>query len=281
VIEPLNGSTPRPAWCLSRRALDELLRDRAVGAGVVVRQPVGVRRVEYRADDVRVSLSDGGAVVADAAVHADGAGRHDPAGPTPTADGIVGFKCHYRPADAVHGVRIRSCAGAYVGTVGVEGGLATCALVAHKRVVARAGGDADAFVEELWPGWDRERRESPWLSCGVARSPYTEPGHARSVRLGNAAAAVDPVGGEGIGLAVWSAGAFADAFERTGDLMLAKRTLARAYRRRLRVRRWACRGAAEALMRPAVISAAWPLIAAGGDGPGVMGAWYRLSGKPG
>ncbi len=273
--------TPREAWCVSRRTLDEVLRDRAHDAGVDIRQPASVRSVDYHDDHAALTLATGDTLTTDAVLHADGLARHDPAGPTPMAKGIVGFKCHYRPAKPVIGVRMRTAPGAYIGTVGVEGGLATCALVARSSVVKHHAGDADALVRALWPAWDPALRESDWLSCGVARSPYTEPGHPRSVRLGNAAAAVDPVGGEGIGLALWSAATFADAFDRTRDLARAKQALATAYRQRLRARRWSCRFAAEALMHPGLVRAAWPLLARRGEGTAALALWYRASGKPG
>ncbi len=277
----LEWRTPKDAWCLSRRTLDEILRDRALETGVDIHQPAAVRSVDYRDDAVTLTLVSGDTLTADAVIHADGLARHDPAGPTPMAKGIVGFKCHYRPAAPVAGVRMRAARHAYIGTVAVESGLATCALVARSSLVKHHAGDADALVRALWPHWDPARRESDWLSCGVARSPYTEPGHARSVRLGNAAAAVDPVGGEGIGLALWSAATFADAFEGTRDLARAKHTLAAAYRKRLRTRRWSCRFAAEALMHPGLVRAAWPLLARRGEGTAALALWYRASGKPG
>ena len=275
----IDWPTPRAAWCLSRKALDDVLVAKARSLGVDVHQPCAVRRVEYGEDGVVVH-TDVGPVDAMCAVHADGVGRHCPAGATPMGAGIVGFKCHYRPAGGgVAGVRMRAARGAYIGTIGVEDGLATCALVARGSLVKQHSSNADALVRDAWPAWDPERRETDWLSCGVARSRYIEPGHARSVRLGNAAAAVDPIGGEGIGLALWSAREFAAAFR--GDLGATKRRLAAAYRNRLLTRRWACRGAAEALMRPGLIRAVWPVLGRRGEGSAAMGVWYRLSGKPG
>ncbi|MEM1186396.1 MAG: FAD-dependent monooxygenase [Planctomycetota bacterium] len=274
----IEWSTPRPAWCLSRKALDELLRNRAIALGVNVDQPVTVRGVDWQDNCAIVSANETEQGF-DFVVHADGLGRLDEERSTPMAPGIVGFKCHYRPDRTVDGVRMRACAGAYVGTVGVEDGLATCALVADARLVKGFGSRTDAMLASLWPDWDPSCRETDWLSCGVARSRYTEPGHPRSVRLGNAAAAVDPVGGEGIGLALWSARVFVDAFD--GNLAEAKRTLASAYRDRLRVRRWACRVAAESLMRPKLMRALLPVLGRRGEGSAAMGLWYRLSGKPG
>lgn len=285
-----------PAWVLSRMTLDALLADRARGAGAEVVQPGVVREVEYpegeNAGDggdggggawrpVRVRLADRG-LAAEFVVHADGSGRLDPAGRVPEARGVLGHKCHVRldalPERERRGVRMRAGAGAYVGTVAVEGGLATLALVAGAGLLKAERGDADAMAARLWPAFRPEWRATAWKTSAVPRSGYIEPGHAASVRLGNAAAAVDPVGGEGIGLALWSAWVFCAALPpgdawTPGALAHAKARLAGAYRRRLRWRRPACRLAAETLMRPRLVHAAWPAIAA------AMGPWSALSGK--
>ncbi len=285
---------PRSAWALSRAALDHELLALAKTAGASVVQPASVRDVEYLDGGVRVRLAAGEAIDADLVVHADGSGRHDPAGPTPLRDGFVGLKCHLRvPAPladatvgACRGVTIRACRGAYVGTIAVEGGLATCALVAQSALVRSFGGDQDGLLTSLWPAFDASWREGPWLSCGVARSRYIEPGHARSLRIGNAAGAVDPIGGEGIGLALWSAWTLADVLEpgidARGSLDAAALARARArfaalYRGRLRTRLPACAVSSWALVRPGLIAALWPLVSRPRV---VLAPWYRLSGKP-
>lgn len=273
-------TTPAPAWALSRATLDTLLLDRARAAGVVVRQPEAVRRVDHAESSVRVHLGSGGVIEADLAVHADGRGRHDPAGPTPIDGSVLGRKCHLDIPDGVEGVTMRSAGGAYVGTITVERGRSTVALVVRKDLVARHRGDGDALLAALWPAYDAGWRTGGWTSCPVPRSGYVEPGAARSVRLGNAAGAVDPVGGEGIGLALWSARTFGRSWAARGGLdalEAIKADLGRAYRRRLRVRLPVCRLTASALMRPRLVRAAWPALAV----PGLsLGAWYRLSGKP-
>src|SRR6185295_3296844 len=105
-------------------------------------------------------------------------------------------------------------------------------------------------------------RTSEWKPCGIARSGHVRPGHPRSMRIGNAAGAVDPIGGEGIGLALWS-GTLLGSLLATSkldapSLAACERRLRRAYRARLRVRAMACRGSAELLMRPRLLSALWP-----------------------
>jgi 2-polyprenyl-6-methoxyphenol hydroxylase-like FAD-dependent oxidoreductase len=286
--------TPSAAWALSRRSLDTLLVERAAQAGVEVRQPTKVHAVRYGDERVELTLADGGVEVADAVVHADGSGRHDPAGPTPMIEGVVGHKCHLRLPESgpesgsgsgfvgAGAVGMRAGPGAYVGTIRVEGGLSTVALVAGRRHIARHRGDADAMLAALWPGFDPAWREGNWLSCGVARSKYIEPGHPHSVRLGNAAGAVDPVGGEGIGLGLWAGASFAELLgERAEEagLARAKQELARAYRERLRWRRVSCGFGAGVLMRPSLVRALWPML---GVAPGLtIRPWYRMTGKPG
>lgn len=273
---------PAPAWTLSRRSLDDLMLERARAVGVRIEQPARAQSVAYTDAGATISLADDRRVVARLVFHADGSGRHDPAGPTPMRAGVIGMKCHYRPHAPVVGVRMRSAPGVYIGTVQVEAGEATCAMTVSSRLAAEFKGDADALLSSLWPEWSAGRRSTDWLSCGVAGSPYIAPGHPRSFRLGNAAAAVEPVGGEGIGMALWSGWTLASicASVGIGSVMdepgRAQHAFAAAYRSRLRFRRPACSIAAWALARPGLVGAAWPLLAV----PGALRSWYRLSGKP-
>lgn len=273
---------PTSAWALSRSRLDGLLVDRACRAGVRVLQPMRVAAVESRDDGVSLRLADGSCVDADLVVHADGSGRLDPAGPTPMARGLVGHKCHLRLAEPITSVRMRAGRGGYVGLIGVEGGLATVALAARRGLIASARGDADAMLAGLWPGYDRRWRVSDWLACGIARSGYVPPGHPRSFRIGNAAGAVDPIGGEGIGLGLWAGVTLGGliAAARPGGVESCRglqRRFARVYRRRLRWRRGACRVGAELLMRPRLVRAAWPVL---GWPAATIQPWYALTGKP-
>ncbi|MGP1309140.1 MAG: NAD(P)/FAD-dependent oxidoreductase [Phycisphaerales bacterium] len=283
--------TPRPAWSLSRASLDDLLLNAAREAGAEVFQPATVRSVDYADDGVRITLTDAEPLLAHAVLHADGSGRFDLGGRSTTArPGVLGVKCHFRPPpDApIRGVRMRACPGAYVGTVGVEDGLATCAMTVREGIVSRfvrdpahaAKNDAlDAMTRVLWPGFARSERVTSWLTCGVAGAAYREAGHPRSFRVGNAAAAVEPVGGEGIGLALWSGATLGRTFE-PGNLVRTQRAYAHAYRARVRVRRPACRLVAEALMRPSLVRAAWPALESPGAGDALLRAFWTLSGKP-
>lgn len=270
---------PTAAWVLSRRSLDEAMVGKAIETGAMVIQPARVERVEYAEAEVRVHLADGRVIAADVVVHADGSGRHDPAGAVPARPGVVGLKCHLRlPVDqAVRGLRMRAGHGAYVGFVGVEGGEATVALVTSNELLRRHEADRDALLRSLWPVYKATWRTSEWLACPVAGSGYVTPGHARSFRIGNCAAAVEPVGGEGIGLALW-AGRTLAAELHPDDLGLTDARFAQMYRERVRWRRPACRLASIAMVRPALVRRLMPLL---GAAPGLtIRPWYALTGKP-
>lgn len=271
---------PRTAWALSRGALDSLLLRRACEAGASVVQPACVRRVEYADSAVRVFHSEQDATEADIVIHADGSGRHDPAGPVPNCRDLIGLKCHFSNA-AIGDIRMVAARGAYIGTIRVESALSTCALVARKCLLAANSGDIDAMVRALDPTFDAATREGHWLACPVPRSRYITPGHPRSFRIGNAAAAVDPVGGEGIGLAIWAGSSLARllANSPTPDLPTLRKVhfvFAHDYRARLRFRFTACRAAAAMLCHPQLVrylpsqSKFFSIL---------TGAWYSLTGK--
>jgi menaquinone-9 beta-reductase len=275
--------SPGAGWSLGRATLDTLLRDKAMAAGAAVRQPAAVRRVRYTDACVTIELASGKHLEADLVIHADGRARHDPADATPLAPNLLAYKCHLRfPGLEEETVAIRSCPGAYVGTIAIEGNLATCALVC-RRALAREFPDTDDLLLHIWPTYRRAWRKSGWSACGLPRSRYVRPGHPRSLRIGNAAAAVDPVGGEGIGLALWSGAHVAKLWEQLqpdttdpGSLLRLQRDLALAYDARLRTRLPACQLAAWILMRPHLVRALWPLAHV----PGLtFKPFYRLTGK--
>ncbi|MEM1166355.1 MAG: FAD-dependent oxidoreductase [Planctomycetota bacterium] len=290
---------PRPAWVLSRRALDAALCEEAGRAGVEVRQPARVERVVYHDACAEVWLASGEVIRASCVMHGDGRGRFDhPSGPGVTASraGVVGLKCHVRaPGDVPTSTLVMHAArGGYFGVIGVEGGEATVAMVVRDRLVrARvSSGSRDEAIDRvmhgLAPATSSYERVGPWMACPVAGSRYRAGGHVRSVRLGNAAGAVEPVGGEGIGLALWSGatagGLLGEGWREDGRLDAGRLASVWArfgalYRERLRWRLPACRVAASILERPALAGVLLPMLGVADARP--LGVWYRLTGKPG
>ncbi|MEN0019532.1 MAG: lycopene cyclase family protein [Planctomycetota bacterium] len=279
----MTWSMPKPAWVLSRATLDAELLQRAREAGVDVREKCGVAAVEHDADAVLVRLRGGEDVRAKCVVHADGSGRLDAAGPTKVDRHVLGLKCHMRIAGGVQGLAMRAAGGAYAGLVGIEGGLATCALVARTLLVRKFGNDHDALLAAIWPRLADAERVGNWMTSPVPRAMYRRASWLRSFRIGNAGAALDPVGGEGIGNALFAGKTLAASLMEHGvqetGLQRAQAELAEAYRKRFRLRMAACRAAACTLMRPGL---AVPLVAAlslpGLASVGVW-PWYALTGK--
>jgi menaquinone-9 beta-reductase len=280
----------RPAWSLSRETLDTLLLQHAVALGTRVLQPEVVRSVMYERQQVCLQLG-GGELGALCVVHADGSGRHDPAGPTPLHQGVIGAKTHFRlnsPLDGaleLHGFSLAPlsagrCTGAfgrgYFGLVEVERGLANLAMVVDRSLIGSFAGDFDALLTQIWPGACHASRVSAWHSSPVAASGYVHPGHCRSFRIGNAAAAVEPVGGEGIGLALW-AGSLLGRTLALDNWPGTQQAFALAYRQRLRWRRPVCRVMAAILSHPGLLATFGPLLS---HRPGLaLAPLYRLSGK--
>lgn len=278
----ISWELPAPGWALSRAALDSALLELARERGVTILQPSTVRDVAYEESGVEIQLADGTAHRADLVIHADGTGRHDPAGPISHDARFVAAKCHFHASSITPGrVGIRAAPGAYIGTIRVEDGLGTCALVAHRDLVRASKGDFNALLDQAWPAREWTGRPA-WAACPLARSAYVRPGDGRSFRIGNAAAAVDPIGGEGISSALWSG-------SRLGTLLAAApkldgtaldglhRRFAQEYRRRLRTRLPSCRAAAWASMHPALVRLCWPVL---GRPAIAIRPWYRLTGKP-
>jgi len=284
---PLSWRMPRPGWSLSRAALDHRLLDEAEAAGVHV--DFGVRVQKLFCHDERVIVrADLGELRARIAIHADGSGRLDPAGPTPARRGVLGLKCHVR-TDLPMASTLRLggfCTHAgrgYFGLLGVEAGRATLAMVVDRTVVGACAGKLDRLLELASPTRDAPigTRCSAWWSCPVARGGARRSGHPRSFRIGNAAAAVEPIGGEGIGLALWAGDRLGAALDPRAD-MPRLRQLQRSFRRscngRLRGRRPVCRLGAALLARPRVVRAAGRLSA---RHPALLlWTFYRLTGKP-
>jgi 2-polyprenyl-6-methoxyphenol hydroxylase-like FAD-dependent oxidoreductase len=267
---------PAPAWSLARETLDTLLQRKALASGAQL-LTASVRSAAYHDTHATLTLSTGETLTFDVLIHADGKGAHDPARPTPLAPNLIAHKCHLRiPAFNDAAVSMRICPGAYIGAIAIAPNHHTCALVCTRGLTRRYP-NTDDLLTQLWPDYRARWRTGTWHACGVPRSRYIAPGHPRSFRIGNAAAAVDPIGGEGIGLALWSAATLAHCLRTLPDLPAAHRTLARAYSHRLRTRLPACRIAAAVLTRPDLARALWPLTHL----PALTFApFYRLTGKP-
>lgn len=294
VVDPAG----RPGIGLSRSALDDLLLGRARAAGAEV----------FEGHRVAGPLVEGGRVVGLAARGAAGP-REVRARVTVAADGrrsalvkqtgatrdrswlrprLFGLKRHLRPDDAglaeqPETVGLHLVPGGYGGTCRVEGGATNlCALLPEATVRARRG-DLDRVAAECLgrnPALGRllagAGAADPWQAIAGVRVQVARPRLPGILYAGDARGTVDPLGGQGMTMALLGAAELAPlvgaALVRGGagaDAALQARW-ARAWERRFRRRIHLCRAFHHFLVRPGLADATAPL--------GPLGAWLLAAG---
>ncbi|QDZ06255.1 FAD-binding monooxygenase [Sphingomonas panacisoli] len=217
---------PRPAIAVSRWRLDTLLLEHAITAGAVVERGVAVRGVE----GLTVRLADESEIAADALFLTTG--KHDVRGLARPVerddDPALGLRVRLGPSDALDRmvggtIELHLFDRGYAGLARQEDGTVNCCMAVHRSRLTEAG-SPDALL-------DRLGRESPRLGDrlayranstaidAVANVPYgwratdTAPG---LFRLGDQAACIPSLAGEGMGIAIESGLRAANAYLRGG-----------------------------------------------------------------
>ncbi|HWE02660.1 MAG TPA: FAD-dependent oxidoreductase [Tepidisphaeraceae bacterium] len=221
ILHAADGSSatmplPRAMLGISRHALDSLLLDAAVAAGANVRQPARCEAIEPTANAVFVKVRDLAnnrveSITASFVILADGKSAIPLATPARTQD--IGIKAHWENADATRdAIELFSLRGCYGGLAAIEAGRWNTALsVPASRVKTHCGNIDSLFHELLTENASLRRRLSgatrvgPWLAAPLPRFAVRRDFPTRVIPVGNAAAALEPIGGEGMGLALRSA----------------------------------------------------------------------------
>jgi 2-polyprenyl-6-methoxyphenol hydroxylase-like FAD-dependent oxidoreductase len=251
---------PRPMWGLSRRVLDQTLLDAAIAAGAHVMQPARCERVEV--DPVRVTvrgLEDNALTKVQPGVLllADGKGAFALEKPALTGD--LGVKAHFRDVDdAADTISLFGLDGHYIGLAPIEGGLWNLAMSVPAAKVKDFDGDTNRLLEQVMrenEGLRRRFRAAKRVG-EVLTSPLPRFGVARFwprgiIPIGNAAAALEPIGGEGMGLALRSAEIVAEELLARGRNYDGAKLRARM-RKLWDRRRAACRAGGMLLSRPRI-----------------------------
>jgi flavin-dependent dehydrogenase len=261
---------PAPMWGLSRAAMDAALAEQAVRAGAVMRQPARVEALDPVTLECTVRDLQTNRVAPLRAQHvlvADGKASLGVVKPAATND--LGVKAHFAGVDdfpdriTLFGVR-----GHYVGLAPIEDGRWNVAMSVPADRVVECRGDFERFFEQLRRenrGLDRRfanaTRAGDWLASPLPRFGVAAQWPARLILIGNAAAALEPIGGEGMGLAMRSAELAAMEMSAANGARGTGR-LRRAFRRLWRVRRGSCRAAAVAMSHPATAGIAVRTISA-------------------
>jgi len=221
------AALPQPARAVTRRRLDTLLLSAAERAGAAVERGAAVRGVEGRT----ARLDNNVSIAADALFLASG--KHDLRGlarPAAArgADPAIGLRVRLARAAALDrsigdAIELHLLQRGYAGLVRQEDGTANLCLAVHRSRLLEAGGPERllaALAEESPALGERlAYRASGSLIDAIANVPYgwraTE-SREGLFRLGDQAAVIPSLAGEGIAIAVASAMAAADAYARAG-----------------------------------------------------------------
>jgi flavin-dependent dehydrogenase len=243
-----------PMWGLSRRSLDERFLGVAREYGVQVVQPARCERVE--ANPLRLALRHlesnqietlrpGWLMVADGKPPLHRGSRR-------TDD--FGIKAHF---EKLHGPRdtieLFGCRGLYGGLAPIEQNRWNVAFSVPERRLREHRGDIRSLFAQLITEnralaarLAGAERITDWLAAPLPRFGIARLWPDRIIPVGNAAAAIEPIGGEGMGLAIRSA-------ELAAQCLIEDRPMSwlrGEYRRLWNLRRIACRVAGLVVSSP-------------------------------
>ncbi|NTS65998.1 FAD-dependent monooxygenase [Sphingomonas sp. HHU CXW] len=216
---------PRPALAVSRRRLDTLLLAHAETLGVAVERGVTVRKVAEHA----VSTADGATLAADALFLASG--KHDIRGGARPAeargsDPTLGLRVRLAPSPALarlvgDAIELHLFDRGYCGVVLQEDGSANACMAVHRSRLREAG-SPEALLRDLMHEAPQlgERLAGGWSAIdAIANVPYgwrTERTTSGVFRLGDQAAVIPSLAGEGMGIALASGRSAAQAMVAHG-----------------------------------------------------------------
>lgn len=272
---------PRPMLGWSRREFDHFLLEMARGSGATILQPARCEKISTDSQPkLLIRLLDSNSMVthpSDYVIVADGKGALAGTAPTPTRD--FGIKAHFEKVNGPRDtIELFGCAGLYGGLAAIEGGRCNAAFsVPAERLRAHRGNIAALFEKLIQENRVLRERLSDaqqvghWLASPLPRFAVKNHWRAGVIPAGNAVAALEPIGGEGMGLAMRSAELAASALLTRSGVSLLNR-----YRDLWRVRRPSCRATALLVSRPGLASALVPLLRAS---PLLGGLGLRLLGK--
>jgi 2-polyprenyl-6-methoxyphenol hydroxylase-like FAD-dependent oxidoreductase len=244
-------------------AFDAMLLAAARDAGAEIFQPARCEQIEPK---ITVRNLESNEVVTLHASHillADGKRALSANRPAPTND--LGMKAHFENVDAPRdAIELFGVYGHYGGVAAIEGGRWNVAFSVPKQRVADHAGDIDEIFAEmlnenrsLRQRFGAAKRVSPWLTSPLPRFAPPHDLCGSTIPIGNAAAAIEPIGGEGMGLAMRSA-------EIAAKMLLSGSRdtlrLTRSFQDLWRSRRFGCRAAAMIVSRPRMMNLLSPAI---------------------
>lgn len=224
------AALPQPGMGLSRRALDSALLAQALASGAAIERGVTVRSY----GNGSVTTADGASCTSTSLFAAHGkhaiAGHDRPPPPRVVADPVIGLRLRIAATP-----RIASLVGeavelflfdrGYAGLVRQEDGSANLCLAVHKSRLSEAGGRPEALIA----AWGTENaRLGERLAAGdaigpidaIAAVPYgwrRQSGESGLWCLGDQAAVIPSLAGEGMGIALATAASAGRAWQQGSD----------------------------------------------------------------
>jgi menaquinone-9 beta-reductase len=212
---------PKQAGGVSRHRLDTVMQSVAQASGAILKRGITARRY-----DQGVLYTDGGDLTPDALFLATG--KHDVRGfgrPKPIGDAPMGLRIRIAPHGTLrrlldHAIELHLFEGGYAGLQLQEDGSANLCMALRKSRFSEAGGDAVTLMNQLGNAHPQLGERLAFLPGGpvadaIAAVPYgwrTDTTQAGLFRLGDQAAVIPSLAGEGMGIAIASGTAAARAY---------------------------------------------------------------------
>jgi flavin-dependent dehydrogenase len=233
------AALPEPAWGLSRHALDSALRQRALAAGARLEIDRARRLVQGVIEGERREWRGGAVFLATGKLDVRGDGR-----PRAAEDPALGLRIRIpaqpRLAELLAGtIELHFFDHGYAGIVLQEDGSANVCLALRKSLLAEAGGSPRALLDRLA---DRHPAFGERMAFAGADLPVDTVGSvpygwiardtvAGLYRVGDQAAVIPSLAGEGMGIALASGRAAAEAYFAGKSACEYQRAFARRARR--------------------------------------------------
>lgn len=216
---------PDLAIGVSRYRLDTVMQRVATDAGATLERGITAR--SYADGTLK---TDSGDLTPDALFLATG--KHDVRGfgrPKPSGDAPMGLRIRLAPHPALrklleHAIELHLFAGGYAGLLMQEDDSANLCMALRKSRFTEAGGDAATLLRQLGNDHPQLGERLAFLTGApatdaIAAVPYgwrTDTTESGLFRLGDQAAVIPSLAGEGMGIAIASGSAAADAFLEGG-----------------------------------------------------------------
>jgi flavin-dependent dehydrogenase len=198
---------PQSMLGISRLSLDPLLIRGAVDAGAVFLprhrcESLFPLRIRDLSANRRTAIHPALIVLAD--------GKSALLPPRPADNPDMGIKAHFADIDGPSGtIELFGLGESYAGLAPIESALHNLAFSIPRHCMTP---DLDHLLRHLTCEnpilalrFNAARRVSPWQACALPRFPVRVSWPGNIIPIGNAAAALEPIGGEGMGLALCSA----------------------------------------------------------------------------